>query len=107
MAMYQRKALVVEAKQWFVHGDHPGVCRIEEANIQDVGDGICVVCGKEVWGIHGWLDTLERKNGRMVCPGDWIITGPSGRMFSCKPDIFLATFEAVERDRENTSPNVD
>lgn len=38
--------------------------------------------------------TLE---GTMVAsPGDWIITGVKGERYPCKPDIFAATYEAVE-----------
>jgi hypothetical protein len=29
-------------------------------------------------------------------PGDWIITGINGERYPCKPDIFEATYEAVE-----------
>lgn len=41
-----------------------------------------------------YIDTLE---GRMTAyPGDWIITGVKGERYPCKPDIFDATYEAVE-----------
>ena len=43
---------------------------------------------------HGWIDTLE--GGHIVCPGDWIITGVKGERYSCKPDIFAATYEEVK-----------
>ena len=29
-------------------------------------------------------------------PGDWIIRGVKGELYPCKPDIFAATYEAVE-----------
>lgn len=42
----------------------------------------------------GYIDTLE---GRMhVQHGDWIITGVKGEKYPCKPDIFAATYEAVD-----------
>lgn len=42
----------------------------------------------------GYIDTLE---GRMhVRADDWIITGVKGERYPCKPDIFTATYEAVE-----------
>jgi hypothetical protein len=28
-------------------------------------------------------------------PGDWIIEGVKGEVYPCKPDIFAATYEAV------------
>jgi hypothetical protein len=67
MGRYLKKAIVVEAVQWFRHGDHPAV--IAESN-----------------GRTGYVDTPE---GRLtVEPGDWIITGIAGENYPCKPDIF-------------------
>lgn len=40
------------------------------------------------------ITTLE---GIMAAqPGDWIIRGVKGEIYPCKPDIFAATYEAVE-----------
>lgn len=40
------------------------------------------------------IDTLE---GTMTAsPGDWIIRGVKGEVYPCKPDIFEATYDAVE-----------
>ena len=40
------------------------------------------------------ISTLE---GTMRAdPGDWIIRGVKGEFYPCKPDIFEATYEAVE-----------
>lgn len=40
------------------------------------------------------VDTLE---GSMIArSGDWIIRGIKGELYPCKPDIFAATYEAVE-----------
>lgn len=42
-------------------------------------------------GIH--IETLE---GTMVAnPGDYIIKGVKGEFYPCKPDIFEATYEAI------------
>jgi hypothetical protein len=57
------------------------------------GPGSCAYCGKPMHD-HGWIETLE--GGHIVCPGDWIITGVKGEHYPCKPDIFAATYEAVE-----------
>ena len=68
MARYLKKPFVVEAVQWFKHGDHPAV--VAESLGEDVGH----------------IDTPE---GRLrVEPGDWIITGVAGENYPCKPDIF-------------------
>lgn len=41
--------------------------------------------------------TLE---GKMIASiGDWIIRGVKGECYPCKPDIFTATYEAVDADR--------
>lgn len=40
------------------------------------------------------IETLE---GTMYAsPGDWIVCGVQGEFYPCKPDIFGATYEAVE-----------
>jgi hypothetical protein len=66
MARYLKKQLVVEAVQWFKHGDHPAVTADGDAT--------------------GYVDTPE---GRLrVEPGDWIITGVAGENYPCKPDVF-------------------
>lgn len=74
---YRKKPVVVEATQWFKHGDHPAV---EEYLLNDQ---------------FGWIDTLE--GGHIVSPGDYIITGVKGEHYPCKPDIFELTYEPVEQ----------
>jgi hypothetical protein len=76
MARYVKKQLVVEAVQWFKHGDHPAV-------IADPADNAL-----------GCIDTLE---GRLkVEPGDWIITGVAGESYPCKPDVFCQLYEPAD-----------
>lgn len=46
------------------------------------------------------IQTLE---GLMVASkGDWIIRGIAGELYPCKPDIFAATYDAVD-EAENQS----
>lgn len=41
--------------------------------------------------------TISTIEGDMhASPGDWIIRGVQGEFYPCKPDIFAATYEAVE-----------
>ena len=41
-----------------------------------------------------FIGTLE---GEMeCCVGDWIIKGVKGELYPCKPDIFAATYDAVD-----------
>lgn len=71
MGRYVKKPVVVEAVQWFRHGDHAAV-------IADGDDGA------------GYIETLE---GRLrVEPGDWVITGIAGENYPCKPDIFAQLY---------------
>jgi len=57
------------------------------------GETACRHCGVRMHE-HGWIDTKE--GGHIVCPGDFVITGVQGERYPCKPDIFAATYEAVE-----------
>lgn len=85
-----RKTALVEATQWFKHGDHPSVVRVPidvQATWASRDHG-------EYMESLGWIGTLE--GGHVVDPGDWIITNPSGEQYPCKPDIFARTYEPAE-----------
>lgn len=43
---------------------------------------------------YGIIPTLEGDMRADI--GDWIIRGVQGEFYPCKPDIFAATYEAVE-----------
>jgi hypothetical protein len=71
---FRKKPVVIEATQWFKHGDHPAVV---SASLSGMPINV--------------VDTLE---GTMfVTPGDWIITGVKGEHYPCKPEIFEMTYE--------------
>lgn len=101
MPKFRKKAVVIEATQWFRNGDHPqdGPAEHEGKVVRffrrpDIsGQTQCKHC-PEIMHVHGWIDTLE--GGHIVCPGDWIITGVKGELYPCKPDIFAETYEPVE-----------
>ncbi len=111
MAKYRKKPVVIEATQWFKNNDHPldqdySHCKgfepvkTEEGNIvryyrnPSIDGGVdCSMC-QLTMSNHGWIDTLE--GGHIVCPEDWVITGVQGEHYSCKPDIFEATYETAE-----------
>lgn len=82
MAKYRKKPVVVEATQWFAHGDHPAV--VKHPNLDLAPRSLAE---------FGWIQTLE--GGHTVTPSDWIITGVKGEHYPCKHDIFLATYEAA------------
>ncbi len=89
MTKYRKKPIVIEATQWFKHGDLP-VVQPYNHPIHESNESLCQHCGVKM-GEHGWIDTLEA--GHNVCPGDWIITGVEGERYPCKPTIFDATYE--------------
>jgi hypothetical protein len=84
MTQFRKKPVVIEATQWFNHGDHPLVERYDPQK-----------GGRDIKGLgpYGWVKTLE--GGHIVSPGDWIIKGVKGEFYPCKPDIFAATYEAA------------
>lgn len=90
---YRKKPVVIDATQWFKHGDHSAVIKA-----WDHPEGTTTSAEfAEIWGRHAEefpaVSTLE---GLMrVTPGDWIITGVKGEHYPCKPDIFEATYEAA------------
>jgi hypothetical protein len=75
---YRKKPMVIEATQWFKHGDHPAVVP------DPIGHPL-----HHFFGVH----TLE---GFMkVTQGDYIITGVVGETYPCKPEIFEMTYELI------------
>ena len=72
-----KKPVVIDATQWFKHGDHPAV-------VERTLSGMPIA----------WIETLE--GGHIVTVGDWIITGVKGEHYPCKPDIFDMTYEVAE-----------
>jgi len=105
---------MIEATQWFKNGDHPDddthMIHSSRDSVQEFlsegrvvryyrrpeldGQKKCEKCST-IMHLHGWIDTLE--GGHIVCPDDWIITGVQGENYPCKPDIFEATYEKVEK----------
>ncbi len=95
MSKFRKKPVIIEAQQFQWkdgHGipDIPGVffsrwfpVEVEPGLIKSAPDPETA-----------FIETLE---GQMhVSRGDWIITGVKGERYPCKPDIFAATYEAIE-----------
>lgn len=81
MTLYRKRPVIIEATQWFKHGDHPKVMKHPAPGIS----------GYSYSDEMGWIETLE--GWHLVIPGDWIITGVKGEHYPCKPDIFEMTYE--------------
>lgn len=85
MARYRKKPVVIEAEQFWP--DKKPWPEGVEAPLVEPHD-------EEAHYAHPFVQTLE---GPLMCsPGDWIITGVKGERYPCKPDIFKATYEAVD-----------
>ena len=101
---YRKKPVEIEAMQWA--GGRPEqvaqqiVAWVEEYETHpqcgiEYGPTLVGAPGPngEDWGLLE-IDTLE---GTMdVAPYDYVICGVQGEFYPCKPDIFEATYEAVE-----------
>jgi hypothetical protein len=87
MAKYRKRPVVIEAVQWLNRKIvcPPGPMWLAEAEERG-----------EVQ-LHGDRLTIKTLEGEMLAmPGDWIIRDVKGEICPCKPDIFAATYEAVE-----------
>jgi hypothetical protein len=79
---YRKKPVVIEAIQFLGDENVNAVAKF-------VGD-------PDEYGKADFYD-IETLEGTMTArPGDWIIRGVQGEFYPCKPDIFEATYEAVE-----------
>lgn len=86
---FRKKPVLIEATQWFKHGDHPAVVGVPAGHEIEQH-----AYARHIIDAFGWVPTLE--GGHVVSPGDWIITGVKGEHYPCKPDIFAATYEPAE-----------
>lgn len=112
MPRFRKKPVEIEAVQllWSTWGemcDHADVGKLEDGKAQggyvdpsgafyseplDLGD-VPGDLRAEGWKIALAIPTLE---GLMIgSENDWIIRGVAGELYSCKPDIFEATYEPV------------
>ncbi len=96
MAKYMKRPETVEAVQWFKFGD------AEDVDAYLVGvHSRCCFCNtcRRLMQNHGeMVDPIGL--GIAVCPGDWIVTRADGRRFTCKPDIFEATYMPIDVDED-------
>jgi hypothetical protein len=80
---FRKKPVVVDAVQY-------------RAGMQDGAFAAEVVAGNVRYPEDGTM-LIRTLEGEMCAqPGDWIIRGVKGELYPCKPDIFAATYEAVE-----------
>lgn len=87
MSKFRKKPVVIEARHY--DGTEECAYKLIDWIDQAGGDGVLdpddnAVCIKTLEGVMA------------ASPGDWIIRGVQGEYYPCKPDIFEATYEAVE-----------
>jgi hypothetical protein len=90
---YRKKAVVVEAIQWWQTGDHAAVVHPVPAEARIPSDLLSAVTPPLPPTRLGAIRTLE--GWMLVTPGDFIIRGVHGEHYACKPDIFQKTYEPV------------
>lgn len=78
---YRKKPVVIEAVQWSGSNWHEIYAFAEHAvYISD----------------QATLNVITLEGALSASDDDWIIKGVQGEFYPCKPDIFEATYEAVE-----------
>lgn len=97
MAKYRKKPVVIEAIKFEYTQDGINTLRAF------CGEQLGPVTKERHMGALGkaLIRTLEDGEKEMTAKhiateGDWIIKGVKGEFYPCKPDIFEATYEAVE-----------
>ena len=85
MSKFRKKPVIIDAFQWWKHGDVP------EVTVIPIGKKVTEARRAKV----GWLETPE--GGHCVFPGDWIIINAKGQISSCNPDTFTRLYEALEQ----------
>jgi len=80
---FRKKPIFVEAYRWYPGMETGGV--VYEGVYKD---------GPREGAPFAQIQTLE--GNHLIAPGYWVIKGIKGEHYGCEPDIFEATYEAVE-----------
>jgi len=83
MSKFRKKPVVIEAIRWTGNWDAIYNFVGNAAQWEREGEQRVLI-----------IPTLE--GAMRAQEGDWIIKGVKGEFYPCKPDIFAATYEAVE-----------
>lgn len=79
---FRKKPVVIEAVQYL--------------GGEESQDDICDFVGSDLVVTDDCLIIPTLEGEHIASPGDWIIRGVAGEHYPCKPDIFAATYDAVE-----------
>lgn len=91
MPKYRRKSAIVEATQWFNHGDHPAVHPVRSD--LPMPAGATTIVDDE---IVGFVSTVSGE--QMIRPGDWVMPEPNGvsGFYPCSAAAFAQLYEPAE-----------
>jgi hypothetical protein len=89
MGRYRKKPVVVEAWQWTGADDQENLGWISQA----MNDGTLAFDLSDEDNPRGEIKTLEGTFSFSL--GDWVIKGVQDELYSCKHDIFAATYERL------------
>lgn len=84
MTKFRKKPVEIEARR-FTHGD-----------FQSVAEWCSGQIVRSVNNRVAWVEIPTLEGTMRGDVGDWIIRGVQGEFYPCKPDIFEATYEAVQ-----------
>lgn len=103
MGKYRKKAVVIDAVQWFPPGDdrhdpsmvvHRKGNTVDPPDYRQTGD---LFQFSTIKGMGEDIFMLRTLNGDVkIDPGEYIVTGVQGEKYPCKPDIFEAIHEPVD-----------
>lgn len=107
MSKYRKKPVVIEAVQYdCIENVDDGAEPMFEGSFCPPDWVIDAIGAKEGEPGSIWIDWSKDDTGTLMIGtleghhiasrGDWIIRGVKGELYPCKPDIFAATYEAVE-----------
>lgn len=88
MRKFRKKPVVIEAMQFT--GSNLADCLVWAVGVSREAAEGCQAMNAPLY-----IPTLEGDMKASV--GDWIIKGVKGEFYPCKPDIFDATYDAVEQ----------
>jgi hypothetical protein len=102
MGRFRKKPVEIEAMQLVgTTAEMMSVYHWVEANTQgsydtNASNGEVPASGVSINAGTGFMVIATLEGEMQANPGDWIIRGVQGEFYPCKPDIFNATYEAVE-----------
>ena len=98
MPKFRKRPVAIEAIQWTGENlfevisftdSKPDLSNGETAGRWEVYCDLVAKDGFKIKTLEGYMSATI---------GDWIIRGVAGEFYPCKPDIFEATYEPIERD---------